>query len=203
MKRTKVETRARILEAAQELLEKRSSQFIQLRDIAQRAGVSASLLVQYFGSKEELVFEARIARIQLESEQHFAPLASKTDLSLDRVLRAFFKRDLDFSAAAKDLMSLSWWWTQDDEKRFLEALRHRYRAIKAALRNEFAVGVSDEARIRTAAELVAVLYVHVLREACMGDSTVEQAMKRLNGLLAPVLAPSRAPKPPKRRAPES
>jgi AcrR family transcriptional regulator len=187
MKRTKNETRARILEAAVELLEKKSSQFIQLRDIADRAGVSASLLVQYFGSKEELVFEARLVRLASETEQGFTSLAQAGQkVSLEEVLRRCFEHDLNFPAATKDLMSVRWWWTKEDEERFRKALTPRFEAIRRSLMRE--LGGESEQALSAAYSHVLMVYQEILRDGCVSGKTADQAMAQLKSLLAPILS---------------
>lgn len=186
MKRTKNETRARILDAAVELLARKSAQFIQLRDIAERAGVSASLLVQYFGSKEELVFEARLARLTVETEQLFARFAEPSAKpSVGEILRVCVEHDLSVPAATKDLMSSRWWWTHDDEARFREAIKPRTDAVRRALSSQ--ISSKNEGALSTAHRLLAMVYLEALREECQSGATAEQALPRMRELLRPVL----------------
>jgi AcrR family transcriptional regulator len=186
MKRTKNETRARILDAAIELLAKKSAQFIQLRDIAERAGVSASLLVQYFGSKEELVFEARLARLTTETETLFAKFhepGSKAPVA--EVLRVCVEHDLSVPAATKDLMSSRWWWTDADEERYREAIKPRAEAMRRALAAY--LHPKSESDLGTTHRLADMVYLEALREECQAGASAEQAFPRILALLQPVL----------------
>lgn len=172
------------MDAAVELLEKKSSQFIQLRDIADKAGVSASLLVQYFGSKEELVFEARVARLEAETMRHFGG-AGEAKGGFWETLRACFEHDLAASAATRDLMSTRWWWTKEDQLRYSEATAPRTEALRRALARELETK-SDDA-LALAYKLTTMLYAEVLRDACLADTPPEEASRQLKALLAPAL----------------
>lgn len=61
--RDRARTRDRILAAADDLLTSASARDLKVRDIAERAGVSASLVVQYFVSKDALVLDIGLRRL--------------------------------------------------------------------------------------------------------------------------------------------
>ena len=94
------DARARILKAAQDLLEVKSAQFFRVRDIAARAKVSAALVMRYYGSKEELVFKAIMLGMQtqgaprVQSWVDAEPTLSPEDFTV-RLLRV----DLEASAS--------------------------------------------------------------------------------------------------------
>ena len=63
-RRNAVETKARIVEAAQQIFSAKGYAQAQLREIAAHAGIAVSLIPQYFGSKAELFELALIAAMR-------------------------------------------------------------------------------------------------------------------------------------------
>ena len=65
--------RPQILETTVELIRERGLWEVRLADVAQRAGISATSVVYYFGTKDELFAEA----IHAADEAFYAPLADR------------------------------------------------------------------------------------------------------------------------------
>jgi len=131
--RNRQETRERILQSTQALLDRTSAQQFQIRDVAKEAGVSASLIIQYFNSKNDLVFESALRRLEILHAALTEQLAQTPPTGLEGVVSAFFACDFPVRHILRDLMALSWWWTARDDQRVAEAFRPREDALRSAL----------------------------------------------------------------------
>lgn len=190
MARTSQDTRERILEAAEAALETQSSRLIQLRDIAAQVGVSASLIVQYFGGKEELVFEASMRRVIRGTQDQVAALNALPleQVTLDTFVRTFVERDFRQPHVGRDLLSQSWWWSKKHELRLLEAVRPRLEAAHIVLASVTAApadaDLSEEIRI------LSDIYYSGLREAWIFElgiaETAAAITSRMNKIVEPL-----------------
>ena len=131
--RSRQETRERILLATQSLLDRSSAQDFQIRDVAREAGVSASLIIQYFNSKNDLVFEAALRRLEGVHSSLVRRFTATPPKTLAAVMEDFIDADWPISHIIRDLMTLSWWWSAAEEDRVNEAFRPRVEAVRAAL----------------------------------------------------------------------
>lgn len=131
--RSRQETRERILQSCRSLLDRTSAQDFQIRDVAREAGVSASLIIQYFNSKNDLVFETALRRLEDVHADMLARFAATPPQSMTAVVTGLFEADWEIRHIIRDLLALSWWWSSADEDRVLEAFRPRETAMQAAL----------------------------------------------------------------------
>lgn len=171
--RSRQETRERILQTTQILLDRTSAQEFQIRDVAREAGVSASLIIQYFNSKNELVFETALRRLEAMHQDLTTRLAQSPEASVADVVRAFFECDMPISHVLRDLMTLSWWWSPQDEQRVMEAFTPREDALRTALAH--AGGDASEARVR----MILSAYFAALRRALVIRETSAAALARI------------------------
>ena len=123
--RDRVRTRGRILAATEELLSEQSARDLRVRDIAARAGVSASLVVQYFVSKDALVLDVGLRRLA-------AFETPPTTSGLHETVAAMVRTDLANAALLREVMRQSWWWPRATERAFQSALAPRRAAIQSA-----------------------------------------------------------------------
>lgn len=128
--RDRARTLERILTAADELLYARAARELKVRDIAARAGVSPSLVVQYFESKDALVLEIGLRRLGGPM-----PLLAP-DADLGAVIGWMLDHDIENIANLRDLMRQSWWWTEATERAFEDAAQPRIAALSRALGGE-------------------------------------------------------------------
>ncbi|SFT88096.1 transcriptional regulator, TetR family [Pseudovibrio denitrificans] len=97
--KSSLETRQKILDAAEHLFAFRSYDAASIRDIAQRADVKLGLVNHHFGSKEDLFFKTverraeELARLRLDALDLLK--ASGETITLRGVLEAFFYPYLD------------------------------------------------------------------------------------------------------------
>lgn len=131
--RSRQETRERILQSTKALLDRKSAQDFQIRDVAREAGVSASLIIQYFTSKNDLVFETALRRLEAVNADLAARFEVAPPETLAVAMQAFFEADWPISHIIRDLMSLSWWWSPENEERVREVFQPRETAVRAAL----------------------------------------------------------------------
>lgn len=123
--RDRARTRARILSATEALLSAHSARDLKVRDIAARAGVSASLVVQYFLSKDALVLDVGLRRLaEFEAPEAGADAAS--------AVAAMLVADELNAALLREVMRQSWWWSSESEGAFQDALAPRREALKRA-----------------------------------------------------------------------
>jgi AcrR family transcriptional regulator len=177
----------RILKAAIALTEERSAQFVQLRDIAKAAGVSPSLILFHFASREDLLLEVRFVRWEeLGVPELMEWRRDHPNADLETVLEALFARDLRRGHRSRDFMSMGFWWSTEDEKRFQRLLQLRLDIVHEAL----AKMISDAAKpeLDQVTLLIKHAYTGVLREAHILGLSASAAAKTLLTALAPALA---------------
>ena len=191
MGRTSQDTRERILEAAEAALESQSSRNIQLRDIAAQVGVSASLIVQYFGGKDELVFEASLRRMARNSDDQVASLAALQleHLSLEAIIKVLLERDFRHAHVGRDLLSQSWWWSKRHEQRFQDVLAPRMARIQNAL--QAFIGAGSETDVTVELRVLTDIYYAALREAWIYEHSVSETIAALAPRMALVIDPLR------------
>lgn len=178
-------TRARILDATEELLQNTSSQHFKVADIASKAGVSPSLVIQYFNTKDELIFETWMRRMLRVGPSLFEPfLEPNQKADLFALLRFLLEQDIDNGHVTIDVMSLSWRWSAQDEFRFAEALSPR----RAALTRLLTQAVAPRPVPAHAIDAAETIYAGALRRALVHGLTVEQSFAALKGQFDLLLA---------------
>ncbi|KZL06594.1 TetR/AcrR family transcriptional regulator [Pseudovibrio sp. Ad26] len=97
--KSSLETRQKILDAAEHLFAFRSYDAASIRDIAQKAGVKLGLVNHHFGTKEDLFFKTverraeELARLRLDALEQLK--ASEEVMTLKGILESFFYPYLD------------------------------------------------------------------------------------------------------------
>jgi AcrR family transcriptional regulator len=179
------ETRARILNKAIELIGTRSIHHVQLQDVAKAAGVSSALAVRYFKSKEDLFLEAMFARWEafgvplLQTWLDAHPEPSVRDVAL-----AVLQRDISIRRTTRDFMSMSYWWSLEDETRYERCLEPRRLAFEKAI--TLATGLSPKApEVVELIGLIKHVLTSILREASVRDWTEMQAADHFMKAMTP------------------
>jgi AcrR family transcriptional regulator len=177
--RTSQDTRERILEAAEAALETQSARIFQLRDIAAQVGVSASLIVQYFGGKEELVYEASLRRLARNSTDHVTALDAlpKAQWTIRNFIAATVERDYRYSHVGRDLFSQSWWWSADHERRLQEVLAPRLLATRMMIGH--VLGVGPDIDLTEELRVLSDVYYSGLRESWTCGHSPSECADRL------------------------
>lgn len=186
MIRSRQETRERILTATQRLLDRTSAQEFQIRDVAREASVSASLIIQYFNSKDELVFEAALRRLESMNGELAAVLEAAKPATLAELFEALMTRDVSAGHVIRDLMSLSWWWAVRDEQRIADAMQPRRAVLMAGLTALKAPATED------IIDTVMWCYFATLRIMLISKMPVAEAANLLAVRVAPMLTTSRS-----------
>jgi AcrR family transcriptional regulator len=102
MKR-KVDTKSRILDAAEDLFGERGLDRVSIRDITVKARVNLAAINYHFGTKDDLIVAVFERRVLPMNEARLAALktveraAGKRRPSLEAVLEAFIRPTIDFS----------------------------------------------------------------------------------------------------------
>jgi AcrR family transcriptional regulator len=156
----------RIMAAAVALTDERSAQFVKLRDIARTAGVSPSLILFHFKSREDLILEARFMAYEagrareIDLELQNGPAKPLADLVL-----FLASGDMVAGHKVRDFMAMSWWRSIEDEARFGRCLNAR----ETAYRRSFSLldPPLSEAKIEALSVMATRLYIGVLREGAV------------------------------------
>jgi AcrR family transcriptional regulator len=99
----KLDTKARVLDVAEELFAEQGLDRVSIRDITHRAGVNLAAINYHFGSKEDLitaVFERRVVPVnaaRLEALRLLERAAGKRTPKLEDILEAFIRPALQSS----------------------------------------------------------------------------------------------------------
>jgi AcrR family transcriptional regulator len=125
--------RLRILEATVEMIGARSAQFLSLKAVARKAEVSPALIVHYFKSKEELIFAAIIHRMQNVPFSDYIEHNALPSESLTAYFASLFQFELRAGHRTRDLLTMSWWWTRDEEAVFQQTVQALINVITSAL----------------------------------------------------------------------
>lgn len=178
-------TRTRILDATEELLQTTASHHFKVADVAGRAGVSPSLVIQYFNTKDELVFEACLRMmLRVGPDLYRGYLEGEVKAGLWEFLQGCLRRDIKIAHITVDLLSLSWRWSAQDEQRFTEALAPRRQALIRLLGVELAPTTPSRALVAA----VESVYAGLLREALVNRVGADQAFGELRERLSLLLA---------------
>jgi AcrR family transcriptional regulator len=179
------ETRARILNTAIELIALRSIHQVQLRDVAAAAGVSSALAVRYFKSKEDLFLEAMFARWETIGVPFMiAWLEANPNPTVRDVALAVLRRDTSLRRTTRDFMSMSYWWSLEDEARYIECLEPRRVAFERALMLQSGLA-ADAPELVAVINLIRFALPSIVREATVQDRSAEQATDQFMAAMAP------------------
>lgn len=182
---TAAETRARILNKAIELIATRSIYHVQLQDVARAAGISSALAVRYFKSKEDLFLEAMFVRWEsigvpiMQAWLEANPAPSVRDVAL-----AVIQRDISIRRTTRDFMSMSNWWSLEDEARYERCLEPRRRAFERAI--TLASGLSPDApEVVDILALIKHALTDLIREASVRNWSEIEATDHFLKVMAP------------------
>ena len=121
---------ARVLSAAAEILSAEGGDAIQMKDLAQRAGVSLATLYRYFPSKDYVLLALAVARYQEAARKVFAE-TPQGDSVRERVtrylLREFHAQQRDKRLTATFVQALT--RTRRDNSAIIETIEHLHLQI--------------------------------------------------------------------------
>jgi TetR/AcrR family transcriptional regulator, cholesterol catabolism regulator len=116
---------ARVLSAAAEILSAEGGDAIQMKDLAQRAGVSLATLYRYFPSKDYVLLALAVARYQEAARKVFAETprgSSVRERVTNYMLRDFHAQQRDKRLTATFAQALS--RTRRDNSAIIETIEH-------------------------------------------------------------------------------
>lgn len=181
------ETRERILRCMIDMIERGLGEDIQLRDVAREAGVSAALIIRYFGSKSDLLFEALTTRVFETSNPQLQAKESRGGFkSLDDLAKFVFAADLESAYRTVSLLEMACRLRPEQEVRLREALTLRETIARRLLRAK-AANATDGA-VDAALALMSAMYGEVLRQALVHGLTPAQALERYKPLRDKIVA---------------
>lgn len=111
-------SRARILKAAHTLLSRDDADFTA-RGVAERAGVSAGLVLQHFATMADLALEVFL-ELNAGVAQMLADAEDEGETPQDKALaaiRTLLERDMSRRALTGRVMAFAWTWTPEHEER--------------------------------------------------------------------------------------
>lgn len=186
-------SRARILHAAEDLLRRKSAQFVHVRDVAQAAGVSPALILRYYRSKDELVFTA-IIHIMAGSEAKLCEALERLDPpTASQVFSACMATDVGLAShLMRDLLSMSFWWSREEETYARQALGRRSDTLARLIAHDLAPLAAAEAHHRHVLRCVLNAYLGVLRWALVTRASPDKATAAMLESYATILAGARA-----------
>lgn len=185
------ETRERILRAAMHMIEMHAADDIQLRDVADEAGVSAALIIRYFGSKTALVFEALMTRhCEVGNVVIETAIESGEICTLAELLHFLVRMDIANRNRTIDVMQMGWRRTPDQEAAYNATMATRTNAARAFIAREYP-GLTGE-RLDQCVHLIAVLYAETLRVALIQSWSSERALDALLPVLTTFLSAAAA-----------
>jgi AcrR family transcriptional regulator len=170
------ERRQRIIRAATDLLDEREYEKVQMRDVAERAGVALGTVYRYFSSKEHLFGAAREQwgsslsdRVRREPLQGNTPLERLDDL-MQRVLSAFDRRPQFFRLVTM-LES-----TPDPHAREIGRIAND--DVRATFLQP--LGELDAAHADAIVDVVNAMLAMLLRQWSQGFITMDEARRRMS-----------------------
>jgi AcrR family transcriptional regulator len=182
-RRSSEEVRSLVLDAARELFAERGFGGTTTREIADRAGVSETVLFRNFGSKE-LVFQAAVVEpIDDFLRSYTAGWLSipLTDSDPDEMLRTFVESLYDLARSNRSLLLAA---AAEDLGREGQAAFARLEHMAAEIAGHH--GYSYDPRIAVRAVVATVISMAVFGEALFGSETPadrDQVVAELTGLL--------------------
>ena len=176
------ETRARIFENTVKLVQLVGVERLTVRRIAEEAGVSPALIIQYFGSKDQLlqkIFEENNAGLIDDIRTAVAEIRPKTlHDCLMTLTRFLLTRDLKRPSLTLHVMSHAFRWSKDEERGFLVRLEPFILVVAEAFRNvDETLTVSES---RTATEAFFMCYSQAVRIILKQEIPMERAIAYLS-----------------------
>jgi len=157
------DTRQKILSSAAKVIANEGVKNATIRKIASEAKVSGGLIMQYFGSKAELIHDIFRSGNQPLSDYlrtHLDQFNSPEELVMG-AMRIYLPRDLKKAELTRQIMAHSWTWSTQDETKYSGNLKELADIVATALQEKF---YPEEVFLTTTATYALVsAYVAVLR----------------------------------------
>ena len=159
------ETRAKIFDFAMAFVEQQGVDQLTMRRLAERAAVSPALIIQYFGSKAQLlnlIYDAKNQRVMDLLNSGEASLdGDTTEDVLTNVISLLLERDMAQPELTLAVMANAFHWTEQEEAAFTERLEPFFEFMIAALRKVTPKLSYEEARASSVLMLMA--YTQAIR----------------------------------------
>jgi AcrR family transcriptional regulator len=172
-------TRKRILDAARTVVKKHGMNGATIRKIADEAGVSPGLVMQYFQTKAELIQEIFLEsnkilmdkfQLNMESAKSFLEMAMGA-------LEAMSARDLHDPDLTRQVMAFTWSWGPEEERKFSQTLLDMSDILANSMSSKYLPNDIEHRRVASFA-LVNV-YVGYLRIALQENWSREKLLASL------------------------
>ena len=175
------ETRARIFETANKLIEIEPLAKLTVRRIADAAGVSPALIIQYFGSKDKLLMQIHMlhhsklsAALQKACDDH----AGQSLLQhLEAAGDVFLDFDFDNPDLTRYIYSFAYAWNEEMEIWFNEQVAPFHSGLAQVMKSGEPSLSEDNAK--TYAITFFCVYAQLMRQLLMKHATKETAMETL------------------------
>ena len=176
------DTRARIFSVALRLIDSIGAEKLTVRKLAEAAGVSPALVIQYFGSKGHLLREA-FTNENATLLAHVKDLVDSVDQSSDTqavisdVVRYFLKRDLAHPSLTMQVIQHDLAMDYSFEDHFEENIEPVLQLLTRVFKN-LEPGLTDT-DARTAAGMLSMIYGNALRIIIQREMSEDQALSFL------------------------
>jgi len=182
------QTRNRILDAARRVVKKHGMNGATIRKIADDAGVSPGLVMQYFQTKAELVQEIFLEsnKILMEKfQQNMDSAKSFFEIALG-ALEAMSARDLHDPDLTRQVMAFTWSWGPEEEDKFSQTLLDMSDILANSMSSIYLP--SDIEHRRVASFALVNIYVGYLRIALQENWSREKLMSSVEPAVHIVIA---------------
>lgn len=185
------ETRERILRCMIDMIERGLGHEIQLRDVAREAGVSAALIIRYFGSKSDLLFEALSTRVvETANPQLAAKDARGAFKTLDDLAKFMLAADLESAYRTVSMLEMSWRWRPEQEERWRATQQPRHDILERLVAAQAPKAKPEH--VSAACRLIELAYDDALRTTLIHGWTPAQALDRFRPNRDAILAALRS-----------
>lgn len=180
-------SRAAILAAARDILNAEDADAFTARGVAERAGVSAGLVMQHFASMADLALEvfveanAEFVGAIEQARDQDAPLVDR----VFGVFRTLLERDLARPAMTRKIMAYAWTWGPKQEAHFQTSVQHVFDVMLELFQAD--AGHADVDARRAAAAALVTVYNSYLRTAVSANQDPVTALARMRPPMEMVL----------------
>lgn len=185
----KLETRARILEAARRLFVEAGYEAATIRAIAKRAGVAPGSVFTTFASKADVLMEIIFARYAAAADEVRAAAFAVDGGPRERLLaaaRISYSVELREPRLLAEALSASWVWSADAERESRRRLSPLLEIIAQTVTSALGVEAADVVELVT--DMIFGCYLRNYRKAFFDGWGVDQLMVLLGAQLDLILS---------------
>ncbi|MGF1475642.1 MAG: TetR/AcrR family transcriptional regulator [Geminicoccaceae bacterium] len=185
--RQKRETYARILSAARDLFALQGFEPTTIKQIADASDVAAGTVITHFGSKAELlmVLLDDLNERQLNFVHSTLPEGGQVLDRLCHVFGVYYRFDLEQPSLASAVLSYSWVWPEQTERRMRAKFAPGDELVRSILRTGIDKGeIKPDANLPLAASMMFALYTRTMRAGIFDHATPDQCLDILRPQLS-------------------